>query len=391
MATRTALVLALAALAWPPGIAPGHTAPATRSPATCPDTFDPEPGPDPERAPEYSRSMWLRDAVRMADLVVRGEVLAGGTPVLRLAEVLCRASWGVSEDRQELPLVAQRLPAAGLGIFLLARAPRGYLVLDPDGGPVTPAEWAALAAGSPSAGAPAGAPVVELHDSDNQLYRAYRRDGDEIWHGAETSVTGGLWMVSLHEHGALVMQLGFEQGWLERASHVPVRGRGFFLQYRQGRLWRFEHYLDGAKDGLSREHDLETGRIAEEVRFRAGVRHGLARSFDARGRVSRQARYENGLLRPIVRPSTGAGGPAAGASLTPLEDGRVYYDAPRELMARIRPGMTARQVADLLGLPVSPATGVVFPSFLCDEALHVEFRGRRVSRVYTLPNGAHCM
>jgi hypothetical protein len=388
------LVCALAALVWLPGIAPGHAGPATRSPATCPDMFDSAPRLDPERAPEYSRSMWLRDAVRMADLVVRGEAQAGGTPVLRVAEVLCRASWGAGEDRQELPLVAQRIPAAGQGIFLLARAPRGYLVLDPDSGPVTPAEWSELAAGKASAGAPG----VELHESDHQLYRAYRRDGDEIWHGAETSVTGGLWMVSLHQHGTVATQLGFEQGRLERVSHVPARGRGFFVQYRQGRLWRFEHYLDGEKDGLSREHDPETARIAEEARFRAGVRHGLARSFDARGRVSHQARYENGLVRPIVRPAVRGrragvrtGGPAPGTSLTPLEDGRVYYAAPPEVMARIRPGMTAQQVADLLGLPVSPAMGVVFPTFLCDEALHVEFRGRRVSRVYKLPNGAHCM
>jgi hypothetical protein len=385
--TGATLVCALAALVWLPGIAPGHAGPAARSPAMCPDTFEPAPGLDPERAPEYSRSMWLRDAVRIADLVVRGEVLAGGAPVLRVAEVLCHASWGVSEDQQELPLVAQRLPAAGQGIFLLARAPRGYLVLDPDGGPVTSAEWRALAAGQASAGAPA----VDLHESDHQLYRAYRRDGNEIWHGAETSVTGGLWMVSLYQHGALVIQLGFEQGRLERVSHVPARGRGFFVQYRQGVPWRFEHYRDGKKDGLSREYDAEAGRIEEEARFRAGVRHGLARSFDARGRVSRQARYENGLVLPVVRPTVRGGRPAPGASLTPLEDGRVHYAASRELMARIRPGMTARQVADLLGLPVSPAMGVVFPTFLCDEALHVEFRGRRVSRVYRLPNGAHCM
>jgi hypothetical protein len=388
---RAAWVLVLAA-AWLPGGAPvrAQAAPGAGSLPSCPISGQPASQPDPEQAPEYSRAMWLRDATRMADLVVRGEMLAGDAPVLRVAEVLCRASWGVREGRQELPLVPVRLAPAGHGIFLLVRAPRGYLVLNPDGGPVAPAEWGALGAGH----ARVGSPEVELHEGEQQIYRSYRRDGDAVWHGAETSVTGGLWMVSLHEHGTLVVQFGFEQDRLERVSKVPAQGRGFFVQYRQGRLWRFEHYLDGEQDGLFRTYDPGTGRIAEEVHFRAGVRHGVARTFDARGRVGHQARYDNGLVLPVVLPTehhARAGAPAPGASLTPLDDGRVYYAAPPELMARIRPGMTARQVANLLGLPVSPGMGVVFPAFRCEEALHVEFRGRRVARVYTLPNGAHCM
>jgi hypothetical protein len=384
---RTALVVMAASAVLLSIVTPCTAGPelGTSTLSTCPVPEQPVLPAAPEQEPVYPRAMWLRDAARMADVVVRGEVLVAPAPVLRVAEVLCRASWSERDDRQELPLVPVRLAPGERGIFLLTRAPRGYLLLNPDGGPVMTDEWRALGAGQPRV----SSPEVELHESAHQLYRSYRRGGDAVWHGAATSNTGGLWMVSLHERGALVAQLGFEQDRLERVSHVPARGRGFFVQYRQASLWRFEHYLDGKKEGLARVYDPSTGHIAEETRFRAGVRHGVARRFDARGRASHQARYDAGLVLPVVRP-TRAGGPVPGTSLTPLDDGRVYYAAPRELMARIRPGLTARQVANLLGLPVSPAMGVVFPAFRCDEALHVEFRGQRVARVYNLPNGAHC-
>lgn len=329
-----------------------------------------------DAAPTFTRELWLDFAISMADAVVEGNIDESG---LR-GETLC------AEAREEGIEVRGLHPfhrqVRGDGIWLVVRAPLGYLVLNPERTAITRSDWDELVARSE----PRSEPPTEEHASSQQIFRTIQHQGEAVWHGVEISGVGDLQQLTLYERGESCARIAFDADGIERMIVNPADGRGFMLQWARGALWRYQHYLDAELHGTSQIFERGTDRLRFEAEYRRGRVHGRLRRWDET-RVIEDVVYEDGLITPVVAYS----GPAGDSHIHYDHDGSVSYSATRDVMDAIRVGMRAREVSDLLKLPVSPAMGVRFDHYRCEEALTIRFRRGRVVERELLPNGAHCM
>jgi hypothetical protein len=349
--------------------------------------------PDTGGPPKYDRQAWLLDSLRATDLVVAGtpHKPASGSALLDVTRVLF-------QDPHAKPIAAGvplRIVADRFcfsqgcnGIWILIRTPAGYASTNPDKAPLDEATWNRLQSLLASNIYQCKEPLVE-HESNHQLYRTVKLAEKDVFHGVNTFSHSDGVFEELHERGVrLHIRAWDRQGRLERVGKLPDKGLGFFVQWDAGKLLTFSHFRDGKKTGLQRTYARGTDRLRHEVEFEDGVRHGLERRWNEKGELEFSERYQHGFLPPVI-PYRGSG---AAATLTKGED-RLYYSAPRELMAVFLErgvGMTTAQVSKLLKVDFSERTGITFHHFLCDTALHIEFKDGKVSKVYTLPNGAHC-
>ncbi len=337
-----------------------------------------------DRPMVYTRGMWLADSLATTDLVVAGSIRRDGkAPRLAVTEILCGGVHPPFNTPAGVLTLDYRMPDdSAAGVWMLARTPRGYVSLNPDPGPMPRAEWDRL---TDRARPAPPAPALRLYETPSQLFRYYERDGKEVRYGVEVSFVSEVFF-HLWAEGERVMGRAFTRERLERVWRRPPTGRGFSLQwYHGGGLWRGDHWLDGELHGMFQSY-YGTGKPRETVRWERGRRHGWTRSYDEDGRLEYSARYDRGLIVPVIRYK----GPPGPAELHFTHDGGIYYSAPDELIHRIRVGMTARQVSDLLRLDVSLKMGVRFSNWRCDEALIVRFEKRRVAKISHLPNGSHC-
>ncbi|MCB9613330.1 MAG: hypothetical protein H6722_12840 [Sandaracinus sp.] len=153
-----------------------------------------------------------------------------------------------------------------------------------------------------------------------------------------------------------VLQLQLYAEGLLGTTWRPTRGRGYRVDWRRGAIVAFDQEIDRRREGLARYYDFDHERPLEELRFRAGRRHGVQRRFEADGTVHETV-YEDGFVPPVVAPRRRVDG-------TRVEfraDGSVVYEAPAEIVRRLRVGWTVQRVADVLGQPISEAQGVLVP------------------------------
>lgn len=67
--------------------------------------------------------------------------------------------------------------------------------------------------------------------------------------------------------------------------------------------------------------------------------------------------------------------------------GKVRYYAPWDVASKIKVGMTANEVSNLLRVDFSESAGIFFPMYLTDAYLYVGFEDGRVSKLKTGHNG----
>jgi hypothetical protein len=337
---------------------------------------------------DYDRRAFLEDSLRSMDLVVLGTPRrgpdAGLGGELQIEQVLygeihrsCLLREGVAR------VLPPRFAWGKRGIWILQRASTGYYAVNPGAEPLSKDEWeAAPRSGIDPLNARRG--LVE-HDTGGQLHRDYQKEGKTLWHGTSVIFSGEL-IVDAYQDGEVLFTRRWDAaGQLALIRRVPAKGPGFVLGFDGGRKTLEERFLDAEPDGVARRFDARTGRKRQEVEWKKAVRDGWARSWREDGSLEHEVHYQDGLALPIVHYE---GKP--GEATVYRKGERAFYSSPREVTQSIREGMTAAEVSQILKLDFSLSQGVVFPSYRCEEALHVEFQDGRVSRVYELPNGAHC-
>ncbi|MCA9612906.1 MAG: hypothetical protein H6721_08635 [Sandaracinus sp.] len=342
---------------------PAHEASATDADdarvATCPiPTLEWTPDAPLDEAPPYDRATWVRDALFFADVVARAR---GEGDAWVLDEVFCGAA------SARLPRSALRPPhERGSAIRALVRTASGYVDVSPDGG-LRAAEWEAW---SRRPGRAEGDVEVEGATVARQF-----ADAEESWRVRVTRFDDFVRLEIENRSEQPVLQLQLYAEGLLGTTWRPTRGRGYRVDWRRGAIVAFDQEIDRRREGLARYYDFDHERPLEELRFRAGRRHGVQRRFEADGTVHETV-YEDGFVPPVVAPRRRVDG-------TRVEfraDGSVVYEAPAEIVRRLRVGWTVQRVADVLGQPISEAQGVLVPGG-CTPGVRLELEAGRVVSV----------
>jgi antitoxin component YwqK of YwqJK toxin-antitoxin module len=338
----------------------------------------------PDAIPEYDESTWLEDSFRTADLVVVGTPEVAG---LRVEKVLLG---DVHPSQQLQPgllrVVPSRFTTGASGVWMLSRTPQGYFGINPTSAPLSVDRWQKLSA-LPRPARPTPPKNLKETDTGNQIYRTYEKDGRTLNYGTDVSIGPDQVIFSIYEESGRVWMRGFDDaGRLERIAPMPARGRGFFLQFRKGQVWNFEHFLDREQDGLERTYFEDGVRIRDQKEWRRGALNGWSRTWREDGTLEFEANYEDGLRTPIVHYR----GKQKSAARLSRNGQSARYSAPRELMGKFHPGMTTTQVSELLRLDFSEADGIAFVGYACDEDLVISFKDHRISEINRMPNGSFC-
>jgi len=325
--------------------------------------------------------MWLADSLAAADAVVKGTAdSAAGT--LEVDTLVCGTlAASLLHDRRVTIAGSRFSPAPG--VWILARTTNGYWSTNPDKGPLPDAEWAALAATA----RPRDQPELVEHVEGATIYRTLKAGDGKTWHGPAVSTDPDeLWVV-LHDHGTVVVRRGFDHGELTTVRRLPDKGPGFWLEWSGGKVVEAYFTVDDEKHGLYRRYFRDTTSLAEERTYVHGVQDGHVRTFRDPGVIERDEVWKNGLPLPIVAYT----GKAKSEAKLHRGAGVPRYVAPRELIERIKVGMTTAQVSALLKLDFSPSVGLRFVGWSCDEDWVVTFEHGRVIKATMRWNGVCCM
>jgi hypothetical protein len=353
---------------------------------------------DTTKVPVYTPSMWLEDSVATLDAVVEGKAVLEGNSQGRRAvggrlddvkvkygaiEEGCRTSEG--GIRLASPY---RVNPNSRGIWLLLRAPHGYVAINPTSMPLRQAEWEQVSQ-QLKLRRELAEPLRE-HIDGPSLYRTYRDEAQdrEVWHGCNVFTHDEDVHCQLYQHGTRILCRDFDRD--GRLSFVfrPIRGSdlSFALRCRNERLRSFSWYKSVKKKGVSRTyHTGNTRGLKEEIHWKDGLRHGVSRTWDEKGALLSEVTYEEGFIPPIIRYR---GEEPSRARIYRSEDG-ISYAAPRDIMHGFRVGMTTSEVSQLLKLDFSEGTGVLFRFYLMDRYLHVSFEDGRISKISSGHNGVH--
>jgi hypothetical protein len=166
---------------------------------------------------------------------------------------------------------------------------------------------------------------------------------------------------------------------------LPDKGPGFWVEWSGGHLVEAYFTVDREKHGRYERYFRDTTILSDEGIYDHGVPNGRFRSFREPGVIERDQVWKDGLPLPIVAYT---GKSTSGVKRS--KDG-PRYEAPRELVERIKVGMTTAQVSALLQADFSPSAGLTFVGWRCDENWVVTFDHGRVSAAKSRWNGACCM
>jgi len=349
---------------------------------------------DTRSPPEYPRQDWLRDSLRSTDLVVVGTPRRSppDQAFLEVTRILFAEPHSAAKvSAGVIPILPDRFRFTDPchGIWILIRTPAGFTSTNPDALPLDERTWPRIK-GQIATNIYRDVPgPLREHESKHQLYRTFDQGGTEVSHGINVHLSDRIF-TELHARGRLLHTRAWDRaGRLERVAKLPRKGPGFFLQWRDGKLLSFSHFLDGQLTGTERTYYPDSGRLRHEVNYQAGVRHGEEQAWDEQGKRLFHERFEHGFLPPVIA-YRGSKKPVA--SLTKGADS-LYYSAPRWLMNIFLSrgvGMTTKEVSTLLQLDFSERSGITFPHYRCDESLDIEFRAGKIAKVSILDNGVHC-
>jgi len=350
---------------------------------------------DPMRRPEYTDPMWILDSVLTSDLVVRGTPRrsnCGESACLDTDEIVCGDvdPWLVEEELELKLVLPNRVQWDEPGHWLLMKTVNGYYAVNPESAGLS-SDQLAMAIDfwqhRPTYG------DLNEHWSEHQIHRTRQTKGGKrpVWHGPNVSLSGDRISIDLMVNGTRVLTRSWNQtGQLTRIVRRPCSGRGFFLQWDGGHVIDWGHFRNGKRIGLRRKFfRSKSDQIREGIRYVDGVRDGLYREFNRDGTIVRELLFRDGLIAPVVKPNANRPGSDKELPTTAISisDNDVSYIALHPVIDRIKVGMTAQEVADILGARISPAMGVMFETYHKDMYLAIVFENGRVSAINTGHNG----
>lgn len=348
-----------------------------------------------QTAPRYDRSMWLAHSLATADLVVAGtpRIIAAGendsveSARLDVAEVLygkIHPSLRLGDDGLKL-IPPYRFKWDSSGLWILLRTPDGCFSMNPSDAPLDRSRWNRLA--KTLAKRDASHPPLSEHATESgQLYRTYRNEmtQEEVWHGTNVWRHDGIYTELLKDGKRVFFRFWDAHGRLDSVRQIA--DKGYFLDYHQGKLFRFGHYRGGKREGVSRTFYREKpSQVKEEIHWRNGIQYGISRKWDVSGKPALEERYDEGFIAPVTRYR---GTEPSRCKLHKSEFG-VGYSAPRDVADALEVGMTTAEVSELLKLDFSERSGIHFPFYNRDTFLKICFQNGRISERKTGPNGTH--